>query len=167
MSSNKNLQVAFAGESQANRRYLAFAQKAENDGFPQVARLFRAAAEAETVHALAHFRAMEGIKGTEDNLKVAIEGEAHEFQKMYPEFLAEAQEEGHKRAEISFKNALAVEEVHHGLYSEALKAVRIGQDLPQSNFHVCAICGHTIMGGSAPDKCPVCGAPGERFFEVT
>jgi rubrerythrin len=167
MSSNENLQAAFAGESQANRRYLAFAQRAENDGFPQVAKLFRAAAEAETVHALAHFRAMDGLKGTEQNLKVAIEGEAYEFQKMYPEFLAAAQEEGHKRAEISFKNALAVEEVHHGLYSEALKAVQSGRDLPNSNLHVCAICGHTIMGGSAPAQCPVCGAPGERFFEVT
>ena len=165
MSTADNLQAAFAGESQANRKYLAFAQKAESDGFPQVAKLFRAAAAAETVHAHSHLRAMGGIKTTEENLKAAIEGEAYEFQTMYPEFLAEAQKEGVKPAEMTFKNALPVEEVHHGLYAEALKAVAGGQDLAESKIQVCGICGHTLYG-DAPDRCPICGAPRERFSEV-
>jgi len=165
MSSKDNLQAAFAGESQANRTYLAYAQKAEGDGFPMVAKLFRAAAAAETVHAHAHLRALDGIAGTEENLGEAITGEAHEFKEMYPGFLATAQAEGHKRAEISFRNALAVEEVHHNLYAEALAAVKGGNDLPANKIQVCAICGHTLYGDH-PDKCPVCGAPGERFSEV-
>jgi len=165
MSTADNLLAAFAGESQANRRYLAFAQKAETEGFPQVARLFRAAAEAETVHAHSHLRAMDGVKSTPENLEAAIGGEAHEFKQMYPEFLAQAQQEGVKKAEITFKNALAVEEIHHGLYTKALQAVQAGQDLPERNIHVCSICGHTVYG-SAPERCPVCNAPHERFTEV-
>ena len=160
-----NLQEAFAGESQANRKYLAYAQKAEKDGFPQVAKLFRAAAEAETIHAHAHLRVMDGVQGTVENLKDAIEGEGHEFKTMYPEFLATAQEEGNKKAEISFKNALAVEEIHHGLYGEALEAVSARKDLPSTAIHVCDICGNTVYG-DAPDRCPVCNAPKDRFFEV-
>lgn len=166
MSSMDNLKEAFAGESQANRTYLAFAKKAEQDGFPQVAKLFRAAAEAETVHALAHLRAMDGVKDTTENLKAAIEGEGHEFKSMYPGFIEEAQQEGNKRAEISFKNAMAVEEIHHGLYSEALKSVEGGSDLPAESIYVCDICGNTIVGGELPDRCPICNAPCERFFEV-
>lgn len=166
MSTADNLQAAFAGESQANRRYLAYAKKAERDGFPQVAKLFRAAAAAETVHAHSHLRAMGGIKSTEENLQAALAGEAYEFQTMYPEFLAAAQQEGVKPAEMTFKNALPVEEVHHGLYAEALKAVAEGQDLPERKIHVCEICGHTHYG-EAPDRCPICGAPHERFSEVT
>jgi rubrerythrin len=165
MSTAENLQAAFAGESQANRKYLAYAQKAESDGFPQVAKLFRAAAAAETVHAHSHLRAMGGIKTTEENLKVALEGEAYEFQSMYPEFLAAAQQEGVKPAEMTFKNAMPVEEVHHGLYAEALKAVAGGQDLPARRIQVCSICGHTLYG-EAPDRCPICGASHERFNEV-
>jgi len=165
MSTSENLQEAFAGESQANRRYLAFAKKAERDGFPQVARLFRAAAEAETVHAHAHLRAMGGIGETADNLKAAIEGEAHEFKSMYPEFLSKAQEEANRAAESSFRNALAVEEVHHGLYSKALEAVKAGEDLDMAPVFVCSVCGNTVIGG-APDRCEVCGVSGEKFFEV-
>lgn len=165
MSSTDNLQEAFAGESQANRTYLAFAKKAEKDGYPQVAKLFRAAAEAETVHAHAHLRVLGGVKDTADNLGVAIEGEAHEFKSMYPEFLAQAQEEGNRPAEISFRNALAVEEVHHDLYNQALEAVKNGGDLEEATIHVCPVCGNTIVG-DAPDKCSVCGVPGEKFFEV-
>jgi rubrerythrin len=165
MSTSDNLKAAFAGESQANRTYLAFATKADRDGFPQVARLFRAAADAETIHAHAHLRAMSGVKGTVENLKVAVEGEAYEFQSMYPEFLAKAQEEAVKPAEISFKNALAVEKVHHSLYSEALEAVQAGKDLDEASIHVCPVCGNTVVGG-APDKCEVCGVPGEKFSEV-
>ena len=165
MSSLDSLKDAFAGESQANRKYLAFAKKADQDGFPQVAKLFRAAAEAETVHALAHLRAMDGIKSTAENLAAAIEGEGYEFQEMYPDFLDTAQAEGNKRAEISFKNALAVEELHHGLYGKALAAVEGGKDLAADAIFVCDVCGNTVFG-SAPDKCPICGATKARFFEV-
>ena len=160
-----NLQEAFAGESQANRKYLAFAAKAEKDGFAQVAKLFRAAAGAETVHAHAHLRGMGGIRDTAANLEEAVAGEAHEFESMYPAFLAEAQAEGMKPAEFSFKNALAVEEIHHGLYSEALAAVQGGTDLPAAAIHVCPVCGNTVEGG-VPDKCSVCGIPGARFMEI-
>jgi rubrerythrin len=165
MSTTDNLKEAFAGESQANRTYLAFAKKADQDGLAQVARLFRAAAEAETVHAHAHLRVLDGVKDTAANLKAAIEGEGHEFRSMYPGFVEEAVKEGNKRAEISFKNALVVEEIHHDLYSEALKAVEGGKDLPAETIHVCDICGNTVLG-DVPDRCPVCNAPKDRFFEV-
>jgi rubrerythrin len=165
MATMDNLQDAFAGESQANRKYLAFAKKAEEDGLQQVAKLFRAAAEAETIHAHAHLRVMGGIKSTTENLKEAIEGEGFEFQEMYPKFLAMAQEEGSKPAEFSFKNALAVEEIHHGLYSKALEAVNGGGDLPTTAIYVCPVCGNTVEGG-APDVCPICNVPGSKFIEI-
>jgi rubrerythrin len=166
MGTRENLQNAFAGESQANRKYLAFAKKAEADGYPQVAKLFRAAAEAETVHAHAHLRAMGGIKDTADNLQAAISGEGFEFQEMYPPYVAKAEEEGDRRAAMSFENALAVEEVHHDLYSEALAAVKEGKDLLDKPIFVCDVCGMTLYG-EPPEKCPVCGARRSRFFEVT
>ena len=162
MSTKENLAAAFAGESQANRKYLAFAKQAEIDGFPQVAKLFRAAAHAETVHAHAHLRAMGGIHKTAENLQVAIEGEGFEFQNMYPPYLAEAQKEGDRMAEVSFRNALAVEEIHHDLYSQALAAVKGGGDLTARQVYVCEICGNTVYD-HAPDKCPVCSVPKERF----
>ncbi|MFA6560468.1 MAG: rubrerythrin family protein [Verrucomicrobiia bacterium] len=165
MKSVENLKEAFAGESQANRRYLAFAKKADADGYPQVARLFRAAAAAETVHAHAHLRAMNGVGSTTENLQAAVAGEAHEFQKMYPEFVQNAAAESNQAALRSFKNAMAVEEVHHKLYSEAAAAVQNGKDLPAAAIHVCETCGHTVVG-EAPDKCPVCGAPKAKFTEV-
>lgn len=165
MATTDNLKEAFAGESQANRKYLAFAKKADQEGLPQVAKLFRAAAEAETVHAHSHLRALGGVKGTAENLEAAIEGEGFEFQTMYPKFIAEAQQEGVKPAEISFLNANAVEEIHYGLYSEALAAVKNGGDLPGASIHVCSICGNTVIG-DAPDECPICKAKKERFFEV-
>lgn len=165
MATTENLQAAFAGESQANRRYLAFAKKAEADGFPQVAKLFRAAAEAETVHAHAHLRAMDGVKGTVENLQAAVDGEAYEFQKMYPGFLAEAQKEAHKAAVASFQGAMAVEKIHHGLYTQAIGAVKGGKDLPAAKIFVCGVCGNTVLG-EAPDKCPICGAPRSKFAEV-
>ena len=166
MTTAENLQGAFAGESQANRKYLAFAKKAEDDGFPQVAKLFRAAAEAETIHAHAHLRVMGGIKKTQENLEDAIAGEGYEFREMYPEFLALAQEEGNKPAEFSFKNALAVEEIHHGLYSKALDSVKSGNDLPGTSIYVCPVCGNTVEGG-APDTCPICNVPGSKFMEIS
>ena len=165
MSTSENLKAAFAGESQANRMYLAFAKKAEKDGFAQVAKLFRAAAAAETVHAHAHLRVMGGIKGTEENLQTAIKGEGYEFKEMYPKFLSEAQAEQNKPAIVSFKYALAVEKIHHGLYNKALETVKAGSDLPKTRIFVCSVCGNTVEG-SAPDKCPVCGSSRERFEET-
>ncbi|NTV16379.1 MAG: rubrerythrin family protein [Chlorobiaceae bacterium] len=166
MATNENLQNAFAGESQANRKYLAFAKKAEEEGMPQVAKLFRAAAEAETVHALAHLRVMGGIKSTAENLQEAIEGEEFEFTRMYPDYLAEAQQEGNKPAEFSIKNALAVEEIHHGLYSKALEAVKGGKDLPAGKIYICPVCGNTVEN-SIPDTCPICNVPGSKFIEIS
>jgi rubrerythrin len=165
MATKENLADAFAGESQANRKYLAFSKQAEVDGFPQIAKLFRAAAHAETIHAHAHLRAMGGIHKTVENLAAAIEGEGFEFQQMYPPYLQQAQDEGDKLAEISFRNALAVEEVHHDLYSQALQAVKVGGDLPARKVYVCDICGNTVYD-QAPERCPVCGVPRERFSEV-
>ncbi len=165
MATKDNLREAFAGESKANRMYTAFAKKADEEGMPQVARLFRAAAEAETVHAHAHLRAAGGISDTAENLKQAIAGEGKEFMEMYPGFLARAREEGDEQAEFSFKNALAVEKIHHKLYSKALESVTEGKDLSPADIYVCSVCGNTVEG-SVPDRCPVCGVPGSRFFEV-
>jgi rubrerythrin len=165
MATIDNLKEAFAGESQANRKYLAFAKKAEQDGYPQVARLFRAAAEAETVHAHAHLRVIGGVEETAANLEAAIEGEGFEFTQMYPSFVKEAEREGHKAALASFKFAMAVEKIHHTLYQEALAAVQSGKDLPAESIFVCPVCGYTAKG-AAPDKCPVCSADKRKFFEV-
>lgn len=165
MATLENLQEAFAGESQASRKYLAFAKKAEADGYPQVAKLFRAAAGAERVHAHAHFRVMGGVKGTAENLQSAIEGEGFEFQEMYPKFVQEAEAEANQPALVTFRNAMAVEEIHHGLYSDALQAVQEGSDLPASRMFICGICGNTVSG-RAPERCPICNAPAARFAEV-
>lgn len=165
MATNENLKEAFAGESQANRKYLAFAKKADSEGRPQIAKLFRAAADAETVHALAHLRVLGGVKATADNLQAAVEGEAHEFQSMYPKFVTEAQAEKNQAALMSFRNAMAVEKIHHGLYAQALATLKEGKDLPGDKIHVCQVCGNTILG-EAPDQCPICGAPKAQFVEV-
>ena len=165
MATNDNLQEAFAGESQANRKYLAFAKQAEADGFGQVAKLFRAAAAAETIHAHAHFRVMGGVNKTAENLQAAVEGEGFEYQQMYPKFVEAAESEGNKKAVASFNNASQVEEIHHGLYSEALERVKSGEDLPGAPIYVCDVCGNTVEG-ECPDTCPVCGAKKDRFFEV-
>ncbi|MHC4874773.1 MAG: rubrerythrin family protein, partial [Planctomycetota bacterium] len=129
------------------------------------AKLFRAAAEAETIHAHAHLKVLDGVKDTAANLQAAIEGEGFEFQEMYPKFLEEAKAEGNKGAEISFKNALAVEEIHHGLYSKALEAVKGGSDLEAAAIYVCPVCGNTVEG-STPEKCSVCNVPGDKFVEI-
>ena len=165
MTTLNNLQEAFAGESQANRKYLAFAVAAEKDGFPQIAKLFRAAAAAETVHAHNHLRVMGGIQTTKENLKSAIAGEGFEFQEMYPKFIQEAEAEGNTAATISFKSANAVEEIHHNLYSEALGAIESRGDLPDREIYVCEICGNTVYD-HAPDTCPICQAPKAKFFAV-
>jgi rubrerythrin len=156
----ENLAAAFAGESQARNKYLAFAKKADEEGMPQIARLFRAAAAAEFVHAQNHFRAMEEIKDTGANLQAAIGGENYEVVTMYPPFIADAQEENARRAETSFRWAWEVEKEHEILFTAALDC--LGQDQEAYDFYICPICGHTHPR-SAPDKCPVCGAPGSRF----
>jgi len=165
VSTSENLKEAFAGESQANRTYLAFAKKAEAEGYAQIARLFRAAAEAETVHAHAHLRVMKGVRGTAENLAAAISGEGFEFQEMYPKFLALAEQEKNQGAAISFSNALAVERIHHDLYKQALTTLQSGKDLPASSIFVCDVCGNTVAG-EPPERCPICNSPKTRFFEV-
>ena len=165
MSTEKNLKEAFAGESQANRKYIAFAKKAESEGYTQIAKLFRAAAEAETVHAMAHLRALKAVKSTQENLAEAIEGETFEFKVMYPGYIEQANKEDHKPALNSFKNAMAVEQVHCSLYIEANSAVKENKDLPKAKIFVCEICGNTVLD-EAPDKCPVCGAPKTKFKEI-
>lgn len=160
-----DLMAAFAGESQANRKYLAFAKQAETDKKPNLARLYRAAAEGETIHALNHFRAAGEIKSVEENLKSAIEGETYEAEKMYPEFLADAQAEGNKAAEMSFHGAMEIEKVHKDLYEKALGKVSAGEDIAEEKYWICPVCGYVAIG-EAPDKCPVCGAPKERFYEI-
>lgn len=166
MPTPKNLEDAFAGESQANRMYLAFAKKAEQDGFSQVAKLFRATAEAETVHAHAHFRAMGKVKDTAANLVEAAEGEGYEFQTMYPKFVAEAEAENASPAvQTSFRHALEAERVHHGLYRAAVEKVKAGEDLAGAAIYLCPVCGN-IEIGEAPERCPICGAPKARFVEV-
>ena len=160
----QNLQYAFAGESQANRRYLAFARQAEREGFVQVAKLFRAAAEAETVHAHNHLRALDGIKSTRDNLMEAIDGETREFKEMYPGMIADAEKEGATGALRSFKYANAVEKVHAGLYMEALEGLENGHE--EFDYFVCPVCGHTVER-KAPETCEICGAKGSAFLRVS
>ena len=161
----ENLKEAFAGESQANQRYLAFAKEAETEGYPQIARLFRAAAAAETVHAHNHLRQMDGIGDTAENLEAAIAGEAGEFKSMYPAFIQEARAEGNKGAERTFDLALQVERIHHELYSSAAQKLKEGQDFPYANFFVCRGCGNTVVD-EVPDKCPICGAPKSWFMWI-
>ncbi len=161
----QNLAAAFAGESQANRKYLAFAKKADEDGQPGVAKLFRAAAAAETVHAHNHLEVMGGVKSTPENLKAAFEGEHYEFSSMYPEFLEKSKEEKEGQATRTFHWANEVEKVHGELYQNALKAVEAGESFPEKDYYVCAKCGYTIAD-AAPDKCPVCGAKKEEFFKA-
>lgn len=159
-----NLKEAFAGESQAYQKYRAFAVKAEQDGFPNVARLFRTAAEAERVHADGHLRALDGIGTTADNLTAAVGGETHEFTEMYPPMLAQAEAEGHK-AKRMFGYAMKAEAVHAGLYQQALAAVAEGKDLEGGSFYYCPVCGH-IEFGQPPEVCPICGTKGSRFTQA-
>ena len=164
MSTSTNLSEAFAGESQASQKYRAFARKAEPDGLPNVARLFRTAAQAEVVHAQGHFRSMDGVASTLDNLKAAIAGETYEFTTMYPPMLAEAESEGH-RARFMFGYAMKAEAVHAELYKRALEAVEQGKDLAEAGFYLCPVCGN-IEFGTPPDTCPICGTRKEKFVGV-
>jgi rubrerythrin len=156
----ENLAAAFAGESQARSKYLAFAKKAEEEGLAQIARLFRAAAQAEHIHALNHLRAMEGVLSTQQNLNQAINGENYEVTSMYPPFIDAAELEGAKRAQTSFQWAWEVEKTHEGLFRGALAGIGAAEE--DYDYYVCPVCGHTHPR-SAPEKCPVCGAPGARF----
>jgi rubrerythrin len=160
-----NLRNAFAGESQANRRYLAFAQTAEEEGFTQVAKLFRAAAEAETVHALNHIRIIGEVKTTAENLDTAINGETFEYKKMYPEYLSTAKQEKNQQALWSFNIANQVEQVHAGLFTKAAKALKTGKDPSKADYYVCSVCGNTVEN-EPPEKCPICGNPRTKFFKV-
>ncbi|MCL2625464.1 MAG: rubrerythrin family protein [Cystobacterineae bacterium] len=157
----ENLKVAFAGESQARNKYLAFARKAEQDGFANIAKLFRAAAEAETVHALGHFSAMNGIGTTADNLKAAIEGETFEHEQMYPPMFEQAEKEGH-RGKAMIGMAMKAEKVHAELYKRALEAVLAGEDLSETEFYYCPVCGHVEIG-KPTQRCPICGLMAEKY----
>jgi rubrerythrin len=163
-STHDNLKDAFAGESQANQKYRAFAKKAEKEGFPNIARLFKTTAEAERIHAEGHLGALEGIGSTVDNLEGAIAGETYEYTEMYPPMLEQAEADGHK-ARVMFNFALKVEEVHAELYKQALEAAQRGDDLVESEVYLCPVCGHIELG-EPPASCPVCGTKGERYVQV-
>ena len=166
MTTKGNLKTAIAGESQANQKYLAYAEKAERDGYPVVARLFRGVAAAESIHARNHLKALEGgIQTTIENLADAQNGEDYEITTMYPPMLAEAETEGDKKAARSMHFALEVEKVHYALYGQAIAAVTDGKDLKEAKVRVCPICGHTVIG-DAPDACPICGCRGDRYLEI-
>jgi rubrerythrin len=163
MSNTKeNLGAAFAGESQASRKYLFFAEKAEQEGHKQVAKLFRAAADAETVHARNHLKVMQGIKSTTENLVAARGGENYEFTQMYPEFIKQAEAEGNDKAKDTFNLANKVEQIHHALFNAALSKVERGEPIAEKPIYVCQYCGNTVEG-QAPEKCPICGAPRKMF----
>ena len=164
--SKRNLKEAFAGESQANRRYLAFAKRAEEDGFPNIARLFRAIAESETIHAFNHLKAMGGIRSTEENVEEAWQGEKDEYTGMYPMFMDQAKRDGNNDALSSFFWANEAEKVHGDFYEKALGALKGKQDLALKELYICSVCGYTVEG-EPPDKCPACGKGKEMFKAVS
>jgi len=164
-TTDQHLKEAFAGESQANRKYLAWAKKAEQDGFANIARLFKTIAEAETIHAHAHLGAMGGVGTTAENLKAAIGGETYESKEMYPPMVAEATRSGNQRAKRMFAYAVEAEAVHAALFQAALDAVAAGKDLSATSFFLCPTCGHVEMG-KPPETCPICGLAGSKFIRV-
>jgi rubrerythrin len=157
-----NLKEAFAGESQANRKYLAYAKKADEEGYKQVAKLFRAAAEAETIHAMNHLKGLKGVRSTKENLEDALIGETHEFQNMYPQMIKDAQLDNEKWAEKSFTYANAVEKIHAALYKKATETLSKN---PAVDYYVCEVCGNTVEG-EPPDKCPICNSPKKMFKKM-
>ena len=163
-TTHEDLKEAFAGESQANQKYRAFAAQAEKEGFANVARLFRTTAEAERIHAEGHLRALDAVGTTADNLAAAIAGETHEFTEMYPPMLERARAGEHKGGRM-FNYALEAEAVHARLYQLALEAVRAGKDLAVTDFYLCPVCGYIELG-QPPENCPVCGAKGAKFVQV-
>jgi rubrerythrin len=158
----QNLKDAFAGESQANRKYLAYAQKAESEGYKQVAKLFRAVAEAETIHAHSHLKEIGGVKSTKENIEAAISGEVFEFQQMYPKMIEEARSEDNKNALKTFTYANEVEKIHADLYKKALQ--ELGKN-SEEDYYICKVCGYTVEG-VAPDECPVCKAKKQAFKKI-
>ncbi len=163
-TTQENLAVAFAGESQANRKYLAFAQAAEKEGYAQIARLFRAAADAETIHAHAHLRNMGGVGSTLQNLEAAVAGETYEYTEMYPPMVEQAKADGHRaRTMLGFANE--AEKVHARLFAEALAALKAGKDLSKMDVYLCPVCGD-VEFGEPPEKCPICGAPASRYQKI-
>lgn len=161
-TTEQNLWTAFAGESQANRKYLAFAAQADKEGFQQAAKLFRAAAAAETIHAHSHLRALKAVGTTMENLKAAVSGETEEFEKMYPGMIEQAEKEGHKAAKQSFSFANEVEKIHAALYQKAIDSL---DSMESCDYYICKACGHTHEH-NAPDKCPICGANANAFFKA-
>jgi rubrerythrin len=163
-TTDENLKAAFAGESQANQKYRLFAKKAEQDGLPNIARLFRTTAEAERIHAEGHLKALDSVGSSVENLQAAIEGETYEFTEMYPPMLSQAEEEEHK-ARRMFRYAVQAEEVHARLYQLALDAARQGQDLAQAEVYLCPVCGYIELGRPTAD-CPICGTKANKFIVV-
>lgn len=161
----ENLKAAFAGESQANRRYLAFAKVAEAEGKVNLAKLFKVVAEGETIHALKHLNVLGEVKDSIENVKAAIAGETYEIETMYPEFIDEAENEGNGAAKISFIGANEVEKTHQAAFRKALEAVETGSDIAEVQYHVCSICGE-LFEGEVPDNCPICKAPKEKFYSI-
>ena len=164
MNTAENLKEAFAGESQAHQKYRAFAKKADQDGLPNIARLFRTAAEAERIHAEAHLRNAGGVGSTSENLRAAIEGETYETTIMYPPMLEQAKADNH-RSKTMFEFAMKAEAVHAERYQRALEAAALGKDLAEAGFYLCPVCGH-IEFGAPPAICPICGAKTDRFVQV-
>lgn len=162
MKTDDNFKAAFAGESQANRKYLAFAEKARKDGFEKVARLFEAVAEAETIHALKQFQLAGNVKTTLENLNAAAGGENYEHTSMYPQFIKDAEEENNKAARAVFHLANEAEKAHEKLFNKAAAVVEKNEDLAAESFHLCPVCGY-VSEDEAPEKCPICGAPGSSF----
>jgi rubrerythrin len=162
----ENLKGAFAGESQANRRYLVYSRKADEEGLQQVAKLFRAAAEAETIHAMNHLKIIGETKTTAENLGAAVSGETFEFKTMYPEYLAEARDEGNQQAAWSFDVASKVEQMHANLFSKTIETLKAGKKPASVDYFVCSVCGNTVEG-AAPGKCPICGAPQVKFTKIS
>jgi rubrerythrin len=162
VSVEDDLKTAFAGESQANRKYLAFAKKAEEEGFPNVALMFKVIAEAETVHALNHFRVLGEIKSTQENLEAAKTGENYEVTTMYPPMQDRAKKAGNKAAVSTFRFALETEKLHRGMYDAAIETLSEGNDIEKKEYWVCPVCGCTGEG-EPPDKCPICGTKSELF----
>lgn len=161
----ENLKAAFAGESQANRKYLAFAKAAEAEGKTNLAKLFRVVAEGETIHALKHLNVLGEVKASVENLKAAIAGETYEIETMYPEFISAAEEEGEGGAKISFIGANEVEKTHQAVFQKALEAIESGNDIDEVQYHICSVCGE-LFEGDVPESCPICKMPKEKFYTI-
>jgi rubrerythrin len=166
MATIDNAKEAFAGESQANRKYQTFSDKAAEEGFKNVAVLYKAASEAEAIHAKKLLKVLSAIGSTDKNLEASVDGETHEYTTMYPEFIRAAEAEKRSDAVLAFTYAMKAEEVHAGLYKKALAAVKAGKDLGREKVFLCPVCGN-IEIGKVPDKCPICGVFGKQFREIT